>query len=53
MILFTILLLFLIVFAILAILVIGTSGIALAIIFGDLIVCLCIIVMIVRHFVKR
>ena len=53
MLLFTILLFILLVLAIVAILIVGTGGIVFTLVFGDLIICVFIIVMIVRHFIKK
>jgi hypothetical protein len=53
MLLFTMLLFILVVLAIVAILIVGTGGIVFALVFGDLIICVFIIVMIVRHFINK
>ena len=53
MILFTILLITLIVLAILAVLCVAVLGAAGIVVFGDVIVCIAIIVLIIRHFIKK
>ena len=53
MILFTILLLSLLILSVLIILTIGIGGIAFILVFGDVIICIWIIVIIIKHFMKR
>lgn len=53
MILFTILLITSVVLAILAVLCVAVLGAAGIVVFGDVIVCIAIIVLIIRHFIKK
>lgn len=53
MILFTILLFMLLILSILVILTIGIGWIAFILVFGDVIICLWIIIIIIKHFMKR
>lgn len=53
MILFTILLFALLILSVLVILTIGIGGIAFLLVFGDVIICIWIIVMIIKHFIKH
>ena len=53
MILFTILLIMILILAVVAITVISVGGSAFLVIFGDLIVCIAIIVFIMKHLIER
>lgn len=53
MILFTILLLTLLLFAVCAIIAIGAGGIACVLVFGDVIICIGLIVIIIKHLLKK
>lgn len=53
MILFTVLLLALLLFMVCAIIVIGTGGIAFILVFGDVIICIWLIVIIIKHLRKK
>lgn len=53
MILFMALLILLLVFSVCAILTIGTCGIVFVLMFGDVIICIGLIVIIIRYIIKR
>ena len=53
MILFTVLLILLLVFSVCAIFTIGTCGIVFVLMFGDVIICIGLIVIIIRYIIKR
>ena len=53
MILFTVLLIMLLMFSICAIFAIGVGGIAFILVFGDVIICVGLIVIIIKHFINR
>lgn len=53
MILFTVLLLMLLLFSICAIFVIGIGGMAFILIFGDVIICIGLIIIVIKHIIKQ
>ena len=53
MILFTLLMIALVVFAVITIITILIGGVGFIVVFGDLIICILLIVLIIKHFLKK